>query len=82
MSINNVCFVLISAPSICAYCRFSLISGNHTCVDSENLENLVISIIEAYDQGVIATNTTESADNWNLWSSFFFSATVITTIGR
>lgn len=59
-----------------------LFSGNNTCVDPQDLETLIRGIISAYDQGVIATNTTESADNWNLWSSFFFSATVMTTIGN
>ncbi|XP_045186616.2 potassium channel subfamily K member 2-like [Mercenaria mercenaria] len=55
--------------------------SNATCIDQAQLETLITSIIAAYDQGVLVTNQTDSNDNWNLWNSFFFSATVVTTIG-
>lgn len=54
---------------------------NATCIDTVQLERLIRTVIEAYDKGVLVTNQTETNDNWNLWNSFFFSATVVTTIG-
>lgn len=54
--------------------------ANASCIDKQQLETLMQSVLEAYDQGVLAFK--ETNDNWNLWSSFFFSATVVTTIGK
>lgn len=51
------------------------------CVNREDLERLILGVLKAYDQGVIALNQTTSSENWNFASSFFFSATVVTTIG-
>jgi len=50
-------------------------------VEPADLERFVQAVIKAYNQGVLVTNETQSPDNWNLWSSFFFSATIVTTIG-
>ncbi|KAL4239015.1 hypothetical protein ACF0H5_003719 [Mactra antiquata] len=52
---------------------------NASCIDSKQLKILLQSVIEAYNQGVIVHE--ESEANWDLWSSFFFSATVATSIG-
>ncbi|WAR19222.1 KCNK2-like protein [Mya arenaria] len=54
---------------------------NNTCVSPADLETLIRRVVEAYEQGALTTNSTEAVDTWNLWSSFFFSATVVTTIG-
>ncbi|XP_074651774.1 potassium channel subfamily K member 10-like [Tubulanus polymorphus] len=56
--------------------------ANFTCVDPEKFSELIQKIIEAYNQGIIASNDSMvSNSNWDIVSSIFFSTTVVTTIG-
>ncbi|CAH1791685.1 unnamed protein product, partial [Owenia fusiformis] len=59
--------------------RFEFLK-NFSCVSVEQFEFLIKTVIKAYDQGIIATNNTDSASNWDVAASIFFSATVVTTI--
>lgn len=52
-----------------------------TCVSSTELETFVRAVITAYDQGIIATNQTDSASLWDYGNSVFFAMTAVTTIG-
>ncbi|XP_069116888.1 potassium channel subfamily K member 2-like [Argopecten irradians] len=52
-----------------------------TCVSSAELETFVRAVITAYDQGIIATNQTDSASLWDYGNSVFFAMTAVTTIG-
>ncbi|XP_021351540.1 potassium channel subfamily K member 2-like isoform X2 [Mizuhopecten yessoensis] len=52
-----------------------------TCVSSAELETFVKAVITAYDQGIIATEQTDSASLWDYVNSVFFSMTAVTTIG-
>ncbi|XP_033736331.1 potassium channel subfamily K member 2-like [Pecten maximus] len=52
-----------------------------TCVTSDELETFVRAVITAYDQGIIATNQSDSASLWDYGNSVFFSMTAVTTIG-
>ncbi len=57
---------------------------NHSCVSDEKFQQLVNVIITAYKNGYIVTNDTDE-DNESIWSyynSIFFSATIVTTIGK
>lgn len=54
---------------------------NASCIEPEKFEEILQMVLKAYDEGVLVTDSTESVDNWGFWSSFFFSATVVTTIG-
>lgn len=53
--------------------------ANASCVDPERLKQLLQVVLKAYDEGVTAIHS--EPDNWSFWNSFFFSATVVTTIG-
>ncbi|XP_077999461.1 potassium channel, subfamily K, member 16-like [Glandiceps talaboti] len=55
--------------------------GNHTCVSNSDLEQLITAVITAYSNGVSPNNNATSPSNWDFSSSFFFSGTVVTTIG-
>ncbi|ELT93491.1 hypothetical protein CAPTEDRAFT_123686 [Capitella teleta] len=50
------------------------------CVTAEELKELISFAIEVYDSGVQPANTT-TPPVWDIFSSVFFSVTVITTIG-
>ncbi|ELU08612.1 hypothetical protein CAPTEDRAFT_85266, partial [Capitella teleta] len=50
------------------------------CLTAEELQELIKFTIEVYESGVQPLNTTTST-SWDIFSSVFFSATVITTIG-
>jgi len=51
----------------------------HKCVDEKSLEDYVASVIKHSRRGV--TLSTNQVPNWSFGQSFFFSGTVITTIG-
>lgn len=60
------------------------ISANHSCVSDEKFQQLVKVIITAYKNGYIVTNDTEEdhESTWSYYNSIFFSATIVTTIGK
>ncbi|XP_068071641.1 potassium channel subfamily K member 2b isoform X1 [Danio rerio] len=54
----------------------------HPCVNSSDLENLVKQVVSALRAGVNPSgNSSNQSSLWDLSNSFFFSGTVITTIG-
>ncbi|XP_062262109.1 potassium channel subfamily K member 4 [Platichthys flesus] len=54
---------------------------NFTCVDENNLQAFLEEVVEAIGAGVDATSNTSFVSQWDLASAFFFSGTIITTIG-
>ncbi|KAM4546023.1 potassium channel subfamily K member 4 isoform 1-T2 [Odontesthes bonariensis] len=54
---------------------------NFSCVDSENLQALIEEVVAAVGAGVDATGNSTYVTSWDLASAFFFSGTIITTIG-
>ncbi|XP_013421280.1 potassium channel subfamily K member 10 [Lingula anatina] len=84
--IGGVVFHFIETPNedtvrTTAFTGYQNFLKNFTCVSQEELETLIKTIIKAYDSGVLQTNSTQSASNWDIPSAVFFSATIITTIG-
>ena len=58
------------------------ILANLTCLDEQELENLIMAVKYAIDNGLDpSSNSTITRSNWEYHSAFFFSGTVITTIG-
>uniref|UniRef100_A0A4W3H5E4 Potassium two pore domain channel subfamily K member 4 n=1 Tax=Callorhinchus milii TaxID=7868 RepID=A0A4W3H5E4_CALMI len=56
--------------------------SSHSCVDSQDLAGFIRHVMTAMDSGVDPIgNWSNTSKNWDLGSSFFFSGTVITTIG-
>ncbi|KAG0715710.1 Potassium channel subfamily K member 1 [Chionoecetes opilio] len=53
----------------------------HPCVSDSGLEDLIVEIITANNRGVSAAKNTEGEHNWSFGQSFFFSSTIVTTIG-
>jgi len=74
--------MILSVFLINDYTYHPRLTVNNPSVNVTELETLIRAVVTAYDQGVLTTNTTSSPDNWDFWSSFFFSATVVTTIGE
>ncbi|KAM3932685.1 potassium channel subfamily K member 17 [Leptodactylus fuscus] len=60
--------------------KWSLLQ-NHTCMDNQTLEMFIAGIIKAYKSGIILLGNNTDQETWNFPGSFFFSVTVITTIG-
>ncbi|XP_041864496.1 potassium channel subfamily K member 4 [Melanotaenia boesemani] len=54
---------------------------NFSCIDSENLGALIEEVADAIGAGVDPTGNTSYTSSWDLASAFFFSGTIITTIG-
>ncbi|XP_076311642.1 potassium channel subfamily K member 1-like [Tachypleus tridentatus] len=54
---------------------------DHSCLKDEDLEELIVEIIRANNRGVSAANNVTMEPNWSFGQSFFFSGTVVTTIG-
>lgn len=51
-------------------------------VADQDLEELIVEIVRANDRGVSAVRNVTGEPNWSFGQSFFFSSTVVTTIGR
>uniref|UniRef100_A0A665XBE6 Potassium channel subfamily K member 4 n=1 Tax=Echeneis naucrates TaxID=173247 RepID=A0A665XBE6_ECHNA len=54
---------------------------NFTCVDYENLQIFIEEVVEAIGAGVDTSSNETFVSQWDLASAFFFSGTIITTIG-
>ncbi|CAL8362952.1 unnamed protein product [Lota lota] len=55
---------------------------NFTCVSPDNLQALIEEVVDAVGAGVdTSSNSTTFTSQWDLASAFFFSGTIITTIG-
>lgn len=53
----------------------------YPCVSDSALEDLIVEIITANNRGVSAAKSTAGEHNWSFGQSFFFSSTIVTTIG-
>ncbi|XP_038550875.1 potassium channel subfamily K member 4 [Micropterus salmoides] len=54
---------------------------NFTCVSPDNLQTLIEEVVEAVGAGVDPNSNVTYVSQWDLASAFFFSGTIITTIG-
>ncbi|XP_072283815.1 potassium channel, subfamily K, member 16-like isoform X2 [Pyxicephalus adspersus] len=59
------------------------ILNNYTCLPHDALEHLIKIVTVAVKQGLnpLENSTTSKHTNWDISSAFFFSGTVVTTIG-
>ena len=56
-------------------------------MDRDDFEKVMMIALNAYNKGLITINntmdnTTTVTSNWDIYSSIFFSGTVVTTIGE
>merc|ERR1712109_434190 len=54
---------------------------NHPCVTDSELDDLIDEVIKANNRGVDVGRNGSSVASWSFGQSFFFSSTVVTTIG-
>ena len=57
------------------------ILANFTCLSEESLESFIRVIAFAVRNGIDPSNST-TPSNWDWYQTFFFSGTIITTIGN
>ena len=48
----------------------------------DDLEEFIVTIIDANNRGVSAVGNVSSEPNWSFGQSIFFAGTVLTTIGK
>merc|ERR1719412_526838 len=53
----------------------------HSCITESSLDDLIDEIIEANNRGVSLEKNGTGVPSWSFGQSFFFSSTVVTTIG-
>jgi len=54
---------------------------NHPCVTDSDLDDLIDEVIKTNNRGVTVGRNGSSVASWSFGQSFFFSSTVVTTIG-
>ncbi|XP_042287359.1 potassium channel subfamily K member 4 [Thunnus maccoyii] len=54
---------------------------NFSCIDPDNLHAFIEEVVEAIGAGVDPNSNSSFVSQWDLASAFFFSGTIITTIG-
>ncbi|XP_062867922.1 potassium channel subfamily K member 4 [Trichomycterus rosablanca] len=54
---------------------------NYTCISPEILQELIEKVADAIGAGIDPKNNDSFTSSWDLASAFFFSGTIITTIG-
>lgn len=60
---------------------FNFSGAVSSCVTTDQVRQFVTAIIQAYDDGVLVTDSQTSASQWDYASSTFFAMTAVTTIG-
>ncbi|XP_037073548.1 potassium channel subfamily K member 6-like [Pollicipes pollicipes] len=58
-----------------------LFLSSYQCVPETALEDLIQEVVIANNRGVSASSNVSTGPNWSFGQSFFFSTTVVTTIG-
>ncbi|XP_076029032.1 potassium channel subfamily K member 1-like isoform X2 [Oratosquilla oratoria] len=61
--------------------RLQFFRETHSCIEDSDLEDLIEEIIRANNRGVSAIKNATGTRNWSFGQSFFFSSTIVTTIG-
>ncbi len=55
---------------------------NKTCLDEDDIEEFVEKVWRAINSGIDPSGESSNPSNWDYASAFFFSGTVVTTIGK